>query len=268
MKHSHLVVFLAGLAAAAVLAADASAMYHPTTGCFMQRDPIGYKGGMGLYEYGASAPTTNTDPRGLNAAMPEHPDAVELPPPQYYTDTPAPATVLNKQANLRLEVETIAAGGSIELGTGGPQVAMVDAGFLLSLGHAFNRWWYGVEADIAFKQHSDSTLFLADLEVSVSADRPTEWQICPAFTWRLTVHNVCCMSEMVHVITYSEQEPGAKAVVPSEGVFPLPLKGDPLLLSPDTRLEIIQLFTKRAGTGPRRDFRSSARVLVAVQCVE
>jgi len=64
MKLSHLVAVLAGLAAAAVLAADASAMYHPTAGRFMQRDPIGYAGGRNLYEYAASDPISEQDATG------------------------------------------------------------------------------------------------------------------------------------------------------------------------------------------------------------
>ena len=41
MKRTHLLVVLIGFAAVSILAADASAMYHPGMGRFMQRDPIG-----------------------------------------------------------------------------------------------------------------------------------------------------------------------------------------------------------------------------------
>ena len=64
MKHSHLVAVLAGLAAASVFAADASAMYHPTAGRFMQRDRIGYADGVNMYEYVGSQPPCATDPQG------------------------------------------------------------------------------------------------------------------------------------------------------------------------------------------------------------
>jgi hypothetical protein len=67
MKHSHLVAVLAGLAVAAVLAADASAMYHPTVGRFMQRDPLGNVDGAHLYHYVQSNPVSATDSRGLSS---------------------------------------------------------------------------------------------------------------------------------------------------------------------------------------------------------
>jgi hypothetical protein len=83
---------LVGLAAIALFAADASAMYNPSTGTFLQRDqgsgdamgvqrvgvtgpitadgflprdPTGqYQDGMNLYQYARSAPTVYTDPDG------------------------------------------------------------------------------------------------------------------------------------------------------------------------------------------------------------
>jgi len=39
-------------------------MYHPTLGRWLQRDPIGYADGMGLYEYVGNSPVTRTDPTG------------------------------------------------------------------------------------------------------------------------------------------------------------------------------------------------------------
>jgi hypothetical protein len=53
----------------------------------------------------------------------------------------------------------------------------------------------------------------------------------------------------------------AKAIVPTEGVFPLPLKGEPLHLTPNTKLNIVQTVT-------RRKFKSSGSVLVVVECVK
>ena len=47
---------------------DAFAIYAPSTGRFMQRDPIGYAGGsMNLYAYVGSSPTNWIDPYGLKA---------------------------------------------------------------------------------------------------------------------------------------------------------------------------------------------------------
>jgi hypothetical protein len=65
MKRTHLVSVLVGFAAVAVFAADASAMYHPSLGRFMQRDPVGYAGGMNLYEYVGTTPMSGLDPYGL-----------------------------------------------------------------------------------------------------------------------------------------------------------------------------------------------------------
>ncbi|MBE3096937.1 MAG: hypothetical protein IMZ44_07375 [Planctomycetes bacterium] len=57
----------APLAALLVLCAAtaASAMYHPTLGRFVQRDPIEYADGMSLYEYVGSMPLGSRDPLGM-----------------------------------------------------------------------------------------------------------------------------------------------------------------------------------------------------------
>ena len=39
--------------------------YNPELGRFLSRDPIGYKGGLGLYAYVGSNPMTGTDPMGM-----------------------------------------------------------------------------------------------------------------------------------------------------------------------------------------------------------
>ncbi len=41
-------------------------MYHPTLGRWLQRDPLGYAGGMSLYEYVMSSPLRGIDPYGTS----------------------------------------------------------------------------------------------------------------------------------------------------------------------------------------------------------
>jgi hypothetical protein len=65
VRCKHFFVVLSGLVAVALLAADASATYHPTLGRWLQRDPIGYADGMGLYEYVSTSPVAACDPHGL-----------------------------------------------------------------------------------------------------------------------------------------------------------------------------------------------------------
>jgi RHS repeat-associated protein len=38
--------------------------YDPATGRFLQRDPLGYVGGLGLHAYTANSPTSHSDPDG------------------------------------------------------------------------------------------------------------------------------------------------------------------------------------------------------------
>ena len=47
-------------------------MYHPTLGRWLQRDPLGYVDGMGLYEYCASLPIRAFDPLGLADLIRRH----------------------------------------------------------------------------------------------------------------------------------------------------------------------------------------------------
>lgn len=87
MKRVHLLAVLVSFAIVAVLGTDAFAVYHPTLGRFLQRDPaasgpmrVGLAGsavgggvvprdaheeGMSLYQYARSAPTLSMDPLGL-----------------------------------------------------------------------------------------------------------------------------------------------------------------------------------------------------------
>ena len=44
-------------------------MYHPTLGRWMQRDPIGYADAMSLYEYVASNPAVDLDPKDIAAGL-------------------------------------------------------------------------------------------------------------------------------------------------------------------------------------------------------
>ncbi len=94
MRRSRLIGVLAVFAAVGMFAAEASAMYHPGTGRFMQRDPgtgsavhIGYAGpvvsgrfvprdtitqyadGMNLYQFARSAPNGIVDPSGLKSEV-------------------------------------------------------------------------------------------------------------------------------------------------------------------------------------------------------
>ena len=96
-KRTHLIAALVGIVAMSIFAADASAMYHPGMGTFMQRDPgaggahrLGaggapaatgrfiprdptgsnqYADGMNLYQYTKSNPIVGTDPQGTIVVM-------------------------------------------------------------------------------------------------------------------------------------------------------------------------------------------------------
>jgi hypothetical protein len=60
-----------GLLLAMLLFSEANAMYAPSIGRFMSRDPIGYEGSdWGLYEFVDSQPLNNTDPKGLSGWIP------------------------------------------------------------------------------------------------------------------------------------------------------------------------------------------------------
>jgi hypothetical protein len=65
--HMHVIVVMVGLLGAAMFAADAHAMYQPSTCRWMQRDPRGYGDGASLYEYVLSQVVLFTDPSGLSA---------------------------------------------------------------------------------------------------------------------------------------------------------------------------------------------------------
>lgn len=65
MRRKHFFAVLSGIVAVALLAADASATYHPTLGRWMQRDPVGYADSMGLYDYVGNSPADSADALGL-----------------------------------------------------------------------------------------------------------------------------------------------------------------------------------------------------------
>jgi hypothetical protein len=92
MKNIRMVAIAVGLTTIAILAADASAYYHPTIGRFISRDPGAgrsatrptatanfpprdptgskqYADGMNLYEYVRSRPTIATDPSGTTLVI-------------------------------------------------------------------------------------------------------------------------------------------------------------------------------------------------------
>jgi RHS repeat-associated protein len=59
--------------------------YSPSHGRFISEDPIGEVGGVNLYEYAGSSPTTMIDPLGLEPRQYGDPDFEFQPtPPQYY----------------------------------------------------------------------------------------------------------------------------------------------------------------------------------------
>jgi len=67
MRHFYLFIAAVTAFAIAALTQPAQAMYHPTMGRFLQRDPIGYSDGMNLYEYVKSTPCDATDAYGEKA---------------------------------------------------------------------------------------------------------------------------------------------------------------------------------------------------------
>ncbi|MGB2987892.1 MAG: RHS repeat-associated core domain-containing protein [Phycisphaerae bacterium] len=57
----------------------AARYYDPLIGRFLQRDPIGIRGGLNVYAYVRNAPTIRIDPDGLHGEVWE-PDAPPVPP--------------------------------------------------------------------------------------------------------------------------------------------------------------------------------------------
>jgi hypothetical protein len=70
MRNIRLIAIVAGLVTA-MLSIEAPAMHHANLGRFLQRDPLGYVDGMGLYEYTQSNPLVLTDPAGGCSSHPK-----------------------------------------------------------------------------------------------------------------------------------------------------------------------------------------------------
>lgn len=65
MRKITLVLLLISISCISLTPSTTLAEYNPTTGRFLQRDPIGYADGMNLYEYVKSKPISEIDPLGL-----------------------------------------------------------------------------------------------------------------------------------------------------------------------------------------------------------
>jgi len=224
--------------------------YHPRLGRWMQRDPIGYADGMGAYEYVGSHPARGLDPSGQREAL------------------------------VSLQVERTVAGGSIEVYTdAGDEVGVAIApgekshgGFFGSFGRAWNRWRQDVDAKLDLYEDALATEFCAALNVSLSADRPRRWQICPEYRWRITVKNRCCASNAVQLSTASLAGPYATATVPGSRIIPLGV-GESEPLAPDVVLSLAlpAVMPDRPGGTKQFEaqrFESYSAVYVAASCAE
>ena len=66
--------------------------YDPGTGRFVNRDPLGYGGGLNVYGYAGGNPITHSDPSGLQDPVPEGPEEGEGDAPTVYHEIgPDPA---------------------------------------------------------------------------------------------------------------------------------------------------------------------------------
>jgi len=73
MKRTSWRALLVATGAVLAVVSSARAEYHPTLGRWLQRDPIGYADGMGLYEYVGGRPVVMLDPQGLGLMGPTDP---------------------------------------------------------------------------------------------------------------------------------------------------------------------------------------------------
>ena len=120
MNRTALLTLLATLALALLLPTEAQAMYHPRLGRFLQRDPVGYVDGPGLYEYVCSSPPGKCDALGLTyypmqgfkdvpyaPALPEAPPAPAVPVPAHavFWDGPCCAKIRAERTETHASVE-------------------------------------------------------------------------------------------------------------------------------------------------------------------
>ena len=68
MRRQHLALVICAFIASFFFADAAQAVYHPTQGKWLSRDPIGYADGMGLFQYVRSHPMGSVDALGLAKA--------------------------------------------------------------------------------------------------------------------------------------------------------------------------------------------------------
>ena len=68
-------------------------VYHPMLGTWLQRDPIGYDGGINLYRYLTSATLVNSDPFGLLDPIPSSPEGRLFDLKRYCVERKSPATI-------------------------------------------------------------------------------------------------------------------------------------------------------------------------------
>lgn len=90
--------------------------YDPSTGRFLQRDPIGIRGGQNVYEYVESSPLAGVDPSGLHDGGPshwsKHPPSQRLPRPKPKPSKPSPKPNLPEPINTLHKIEkTLILGG-------------------------------------------------------------------------------------------------------------------------------------------------------------
>jgi hypothetical protein len=267
MKRRWLVLAVGLLVVPLALTQSAFGYYHPALGRWLSRDPAGYVDGMNLYEYGGSQPSLRQDPRGMEA----------LPGPAYPHETPSPRRDTSND-KVSLQVKRIAAGGSIEVFPDGGDKVTVDVApgtdtgtytesLMGDLLRAVRRWWHDVDTRMSLVEDSSGTFFYASLDVSVSADRPRSWQICPRYQWRITVRNICCASKNVRLTTSAMAGPYAQATVPESRIIPLDVNETEELI-PDVVLALTLPAATGKGTFVAQEFESYSSVFLVISCEE
>ena len=238
MKTPRLVAVLVNLAVIALLATDASAMYHPTMGRFMQRDPgsggmmaaprVGtagpsvagsfltrdqYADGMNLYQYAGTNPVTRLDPNGLDDATAEE---VRL-------------RVVLDQAHGTTEAKRAGTGRWRAVG------ASWEEGWGTWLVHLAGRAIWAADSSIDVDEEASAASWKATLEIINRL--PQQWinegwwlQTSVDYWWTASAENVCCKSGKVSITASGwgiELAPGQGTFysVPDSEVHAIP-KGD------------------------------------------